>query len=67
MVVVIVAALAWCAGALTSIDLAQQFALVLALQGVAMCAVGFGRLSHRVPVLALLFLLIPAGDVLLPL
>ena len=67
MVVVIVAALAWCAGALTSIDLAQQFALVLALQGVAMCAVGFAAYRTVFPVLALLFLLIPAGDVLLPL
>lgn len=64
--VVIFAAACWGVGALTNIDAVQQFALVLALQGVAMSALGWRSYWKLFPVLALLFLLIPAGDLLQP-
>ena len=64
--VVIIAAACWGVGALTNIDVVQQFALVLALQGVAMSAFGWRSYWKLFPAFALLFLLIPAGDLLQP-
>ena len=51
---------------MTNVDVVRQFALVLALQGVAMSTLGWSSYWKLFPVLALLFLLIPAGDLLQP-
>ena len=63
--VVAVAAALWVAATLMNVDVGRQFALVLALQGVAMSSLGWRSYWRLFPALALLFLLIPAGDVLL--
>lgn len=61
------AAVCWGAAALMSIDVAQQFALILMVQGVAMAALGWRAYCRLFPALALLFLMIPSGDLLQPL
>jgi len=62
--VVAVAATLWVASMLMNVDVGRQFALVLALQGVAMSTLGWRSYWRLFPALALMFLLIPAGDVL---
>jgi exosortase len=64
--VVIVAAAAWGAASLTNIDVGQQLALVLALQGVAMSTFGWRSYRKLFPTFALLFLMVPSGDLLGP-
>lgn len=64
--VVIVAAACWAAGTLMNIDIGRQFALILALQGVAMSTLGWRSYWRLFPTLALLFLTIPCGDLLQP-
>lgn len=66
MAVVIVAAACWGAAALMNIDVGRQFALVLAIQGVAMSALGWRAYWRLFPALALMFLMIPSGDLLQP-
>jgi hypothetical protein len=61
---VIVAAACWSAAALMNIDVGRQIALVLALQGVAMSTLGWKSYWRLFPTLALLFLMIPSGDML---
>jgi len=63
---VIVAAACWSAAALMNIDIGRQIALVLALQGVAMSTLGWKSYWKLFPTLALLFLMIPSGDLLQP-
>ncbi len=65
---VLVAALAtvlWGVSELMNVDVGRQLALVLALQGVAMAALGWRVYWRLFPMLALLFLAIPSGDILL--
>jgi exosortase len=64
--VVLVAAACWGTAALMNIDVGRQFAFVLALQGVAMSTLGWRSYWRLFPTLALLFLMIPAGDLLQP-
>ena len=64
--VVLVAAACWGAAALMNIDVGRQFALALALQGVAMSTLGWRSYWRLFPTLALLFLMIPSGDLLQP-
>jgi exosortase len=64
--VVIVAAGCWGAAALMNIDVGRQFALILALQGVAMSTLGWRSYWRLFPTLALMFLMIPSGDLLQP-
>jgi exosortase len=64
--VVIVAAACWAAAALMNIDVGRQFALILALQGVAMSTLGWRSYWRLFPTLALMFLMIPSGDLLQP-
>lgn len=64
--VVVIAAACWGAGALMNIDVGRQFALILALQGVAMSALGWRSYWRLFPTLALMFLMIPSGDLLQP-
>ncbi|MET0205001.1 MAG: exosortase-associated EpsI family protein, partial [Casimicrobiaceae bacterium] len=63
--VVAVAAVLWVAATLMNVDVGRQFALILAIQGVAMSTLGWRSYWRLFPALALLFLMIPAGDVLL--
>jgi exosortase len=63
--VVAVAAALWVAATLMNVDVGRQFALVLALQGVAMSSLGWRSYWRLFPAIGLLFLMIPAGDVLL--
>lgn len=60
------AAACWGAAALMNIDVGRQFALVLAVQGVAMSALGWRSYWRLFPTLALMFLMIPSGDLLQP-
>lgn len=64
--VVIAAAACWGAATLMNIDVGRQFALVLAIQGVAMAALGWRAYRRLFPAFALLFLMIPSGDLLQP-
>jgi exosortase len=64
MVVVMLGASCWVAATAMNIDAGQQFALVLSLHGVAMCALGWRGYWQLFPTLALTFLMIPSGDVL---
>lgn len=66
-VVVVVAAVAcWGVATLMNVDLGREVALVLALQGVAMSTLGWRSYRRLFPTLALLFLMIPCGDLLQP-
>ena len=64
--VVMVAAACWAAAALMNIDVGRQFALILAVQGVTMSTLGWRSYWRLFPTLALLFLMIPSGDLLQP-
>ena len=63
----VAAALLWSAADLLGIDVARQFALVVALHAVALSALGWRAYWKLFPALALLFLAVPSGDALLPL
>lgn len=56
----------WGAATLMNIDVARQLGFVLALQGVAMSSLGWRLYWRLFPLLALMFLVIPAGDLLQP-
>jgi exosortase len=64
--VVIVAAACWGAAALMNIEVGRQIALILALQGVAMSTLGWKSYWKVFPTLALMFLMVPCGDLLEP-
>ena len=61
------AALCWGAATLMNIDVGRHLALVLALHGIAMAALGWRAYWQLFPALALLFFMVPSGDVLQPL
>ncbi|MEO8545051.1 MAG: archaeosortase/exosortase family protein [Burkholderiaceae bacterium] len=65
-ILAVAAGLLWEASALMNIQLGGQIALVLALHAVAMCALGWHPYRRLFPILALLFLVVPSGDVLQP-
>ena len=60
------AAVLWAIAALVNIDVARQFALVLALQGIALAMLGWRVYRRLFALFALLFFLVPAGDALQP-
>ena len=60
------AAACWGVAELLNINVGKQFALVLALQGIAMSALGWRLYWRLLPVLALMFMMVPGGDVLQP-
>ena len=66
VLVAVGAAACWGVAALMNIGVGQQFALVLALQGIAMSVVGWSAYWRLFPTLALMFLMIPSGDLLQP-
>ena len=63
---VAIAAACWVAASLMNIDVGRQFAYVLSLHGVAMSTFGWRSYRRLFPALALLFLMIPSGDLLQP-
>jgi exosortase len=65
VLVALLAALLWGVSELMNVDVGRQLALVLALQGVALSALGWRVYGRLFPILALLFLTIPSGDMLL--
>ena len=65
--VAVVAALSWIASDLINIDAGRQFAFVLAIQGICMAALGWRSYWKLSPVLWLMFLMVPSGDLLQPL
>ncbi|MEP6969590.1 MAG: exosortase/archaeosortase family protein [Betaproteobacteria bacterium] len=65
VLVALLAALLWGVSELMNVDVGRQLALVLALQSVAMSALGWRVYWRLFPILALLFLAIPTGDILL--
>ena len=64
--VVIAGAFCWVVASLMNIDVGRQFAFVLSLQGIAMSTLGWRSYRQAFPTLALLFLMIPSGDLLEP-
>lgn len=60
------AAACWGVAELLNINVGRQFGLVLALQGIAMSALGWRLYWRLFPVLALMFMMVPGGDVLQP-
>ena len=60
------AAICWIAATLMNIDVGRQIAFVLALQGVAMSTFGWRSYCRLFPALALLFLMVPPGDLAEP-
>lgn len=66
VLVAVGAAACWSAAALMNIDVGRQFALILALQGIAMSMLGWRAYWRLFPTLALMFLMIPSSDLLQP-
>ena len=65
VIVAIVAALGWGVAAAANIDIGRQLALLTVLQGCALAALGRQLFRRLLPVMALLFLMLPSGDLLL--
>lgn len=63
--VALLGAFCWGVAAATNIDVGRQIALVLVIQGIAMSALGWSLYWRLFPIMGLLFLMIPSGDVLL--
>ena len=61
------ALLLWMVASVVDIRVGQHLALVIALQGVALCTLGWPVYRRFLPVMLLLFLGIPSGDLLQPL
>ena len=64
LLVVMLGAACWIAATAMNIDAGQQFALILSLHGVAMSTLGWRNYRQVFPTLALMFLMIPSGDLL---
>jgi exosortase len=60
------AGLAWACATLMNIELGRQLAMVIAVQGLALAAVGWATYRRLFPAFALLILALPGGDVLQP-
>ena len=64
--VAFVAACGWSAATVMNIDVGRQFALVLAFHGIVLSTLGRREYRALIPILGLLFLIVPNGDFLLP-
>ncbi len=65
VIVAVVAALGWSVAAAANIDIGRQLALLVVIQGLALAALGRRLYRRLLPVMALLFLMLPSGDLLL--
>jgi exosortase len=66
MMVALAGAALWSTAWLMNLDVGRHVALVVVLQGIAMATLGWRAYWRLFPVLALLFFMVPAGDVLQP-
>lgn len=66
VLVAIAGAVLWSMAVVMNLDVGRHVALVVVLQGVAMALLGWRAYWRLFPVLALLFFMVPAGDVLQP-
>ncbi|MEZ5588334.1 MAG: hypothetical protein R3E46_14780 [Sedimenticolaceae bacterium] len=57
----------WCVAYVVDIRVGQHLALVLVPQGIALSALGWTTYRRLLPVMAMLFMLVPSGDMLQPL
>jgi len=64
--VAVLAAIGWSAFNVIDINVGRQFALVLALQGIILSALGRRVYWQLLPMFAFTFLMVPSGDLLLP-
>ena len=64
--IVVLAATLWLAASLTNLNIGQQIALVLSLQGIAASTFGWRGYLRLFPIFALLFLMVPISDLLTP-
>lgn len=67
LILALAAALLWAAASLMDIALARHVALLLALHGVLLSALGWGTYRRWWPALALSILIVPGGDLVQPL
>lgn len=67
LVVVLAAVTGWCLAYLVDIQLGQHLALVLVIQGIALATLGRSVYRQLFPIMAMLFMVIPCGDILQPL
>ena len=65
VIVAVVAALGWSVAAAANIDIGRQLALLVVIQGLALAALGRRLYRRLLPVMALLFLMLPSGNLLL--
>ncbi len=66
VVVAVAASACWSAADLMNLDVGRQFALVLAVQGIAMSALGWRSFWKLAPIFGLMFLMVPSGDIFQP-
>lgn len=66
LLVIAVAVVCWGVAFVVDIRVGQHLALVLVLQGIALSALGWTTYRRLLPVMAMLFMLIPSGDILQP-
>lgn len=66
VLVAVAGALLWSIASVMNLDVGLHLALVIVLQGVAMALLGRRAYWQLFPVLALLFFMVPAGDLLQP-
>jgi len=64
---ILLATIVWLVASVVEINLGEQLALVLVLQGLALCTVGWRVYRAFLPAMLLLFLMVPSGDILQPL
>jgi exosortase len=64
---ILLAALLWVAAFVVDIKFGEHVALVLVLQGIALCSLGWSVYYRLLPIMLLLVLMIPCGDILQPL
>ena len=67
LVVILFAVTCWCVAYTVDIHLGQHLALVLVFQGIALSTLGRAMYRQLLPIMAMLFLLVPSGDILQPL
>lgn len=65
VILAVVAALGWSVAAAANIAIGRQLALLAVFQGLALAALGRRLYRQLLPVMALLFLMLPSGDLLL--
>lgn len=63
--VAVAAATCWSLAEAMNLDVGRQLALVLVMQAIAISALGWRLYRHLFPIMGLLFLMIPSGDLLL--